>query len=75
MDESAILGKMALTIVQIAPGFTSCDFPFAMQFFPNHTLIQYKLDSSVQVGTFGKQKSFFFYLQTIAILFHAVYRR
>ena len=35
MDERAILGgKCALTTVQIALGFASCNFPVAMQFFP-----------------------------------------
>ena len=28
------LGKIALTTVQIALGFASCNFPVAMQFFP-----------------------------------------
>ena len=38
MDQSAILGKFALTTVQIALGFASCNFSVAMQFFPkSHT--------------------------------------
>ena len=36
--ESAILGTFALTTVQIALSFTSCDFPVAMQFFSNCTV-------------------------------------
>ena len=30
---SAVLGKNALTTVQIALGFTSCNFPVAAQYF------------------------------------------
>ena len=34
MDESAIWKKIALTTVQIALGFASCNFPVAVHFFP-----------------------------------------
>ena len=34
---SAILGKIALTTIQIALGFALCDFPVSVQ--PNFTLI------------------------------------
>ena len=39
MDESAILGKVPLTTIEIALGFTPYNFPVAMQFFPNCTPI------------------------------------
>ena len=34
MKESATLGKIAIITVPIALGFTLCDFPVAVQFFP-----------------------------------------
>ena len=39
MDESAILEKNLHLQVQIVLGFASCDFPVAVQIFPNYTLI------------------------------------
>ena len=38
MDESAILGKIALATIDITLGSASCDFPVAIQFFPKNAL-------------------------------------
>ena len=37
MDKSAFWSEIALTTVQLALGFASCDFPILCNFFPNCT--------------------------------------
>ena len=49
MDEYNFL-KIALAKVQIALSFSSCDFPVAVQFFPQITLSSMRLPIQIEIS-------------------------